>query len=93
MKSIISNKKECFVCQTPFNLHKHHCLYGAGNRKLSEKYGLWIFLCARHHNMSDEGVHFNGQLDSEIKRMSQQKWEEIYGSREDFIKTFGKSYL
>jgi hypothetical protein len=28
-----------------------------------------------------------------LKREGQMKFEMIYGTREDFIKTFGKSYL
>lgn len=93
MKSIISNEKECYICQTTQNLHKHHCIYGKGNRPLSEKYGLWIYLCYRHHNGSDDGVHFNYALDEEIKKLSQRKWEEVYGDREQFIRIFGKSYI
>ena len=93
MKSIIQDDMECLVCGTIYKLHRHHIFYGTANRKQSEKYGCWCYLCARHHNMSDVGVHFNHELDLKIKRMCQKKWEEIYGDREEFIKTFGKSYL
>lgn len=92
-RSIISNSPECLVCQTTFNLHKHHIFFGTANRKLSEKYGCWCFLCADHHNMSDAGVHFNKALDLKLKRYAQEKWENENGTREDFIRTFGKSYL
>ena len=92
-KSIISNKEECLVCQTPLNLHRHHIFFGTSNRKQSEKYGCWCFLCARHHNLSNEGVHFNKELDLMLKKYCQKKWEEIHGDREQFIKTFGKSYI
>lgn len=92
-KSIISNKKECLVCHTIYNLHRHHIFYGRGNRKLSEKYGCWVYLCAEHHNMSDFGVHFYKALDDNLKARCQTEWEKRYGSREDFIKIFGKSYL
>lgn len=91
MRSIISNEKECYVCHTTFNLHKHHIYFGA-NRNNSEKYGCWCYLCARHHNMSNEGVHYNLALNLELKRLAQSKFEEIY-SHEDFIRVFGKSYL
>lgn len=90
-KSIIENTKECYICKTTLNLHKHH-IYFASNRKISEREGCWIYLCARHHNMSDEGVHFNRELDLSIKRECQERWERN-GTREEFIKTFGKSYL
>lgn len=45
------------------------------------------------HNMSNEGVHFNKELDLKFKRMAQKDFEESHGTREDFIKEFGRSYL
>lgn len=92
-ESIISNKRECYVCGTTNDLNRHHVFYGTANRKLSEKYGCWIWLCSKHHNMSDEGIHFNKALDICVKCLCQEKWEAINGSRADFIHTFGKSYL
>lgn len=92
MKSIIQdNMHECFVCRTTLNLHTHH-IYGAANRKNSDKHGCIVRLCARHHNMSNEGVHFNRVLDLKIKQMAQRKFEETH-SREEFRAIFGKSWL
>ena len=93
MKSIISNEKECNVCGYTRDIHKHHIFFNTANRKISERQGCWCYLCARHHNMSDEGIHFNKELDTKIKRLCQEKWEEINGTRDEFIRTFGKSYL
>ena len=90
--SIMSNDKVCFICGTPFNLHKHH-IYEAYRRKNSEKYGCWIYLCARHHNMSNQGIHFNKKLDTAIKQRCQEEWEARFGNREDFIRVFGRNYL
>ena len=92
-KSIMSNDKWCYICGYTHDIHKHHIFYGSANRKISEKQGCWCFLCAVHHNMSGVGVHFNRELDLRLKRECQQKWEEINGDREQFIRTFGKSYL
>jgi len=92
-KSIISNNPECLICKTTLDLHRHHVFYGTGKRQISEKYGCWVYLCARHHNMSSDGVHYNKALDKELKQRTQLKWEELNGTREDFIKTFGRSYL
>lgn len=66
--------------------------YGTANRKLSEKYGCWIYLCAYHHNFSDEGIHFNKELDLKIKKLCQEEFEKN-GSREEFMRIFGKNYL
>jgi len=84
---------KCFVCGSTLDIHRHHIFSGTANRKRSEQFGCWCYLCARHHNMSDEGVHFNRELDLKLKRMAQQAWERNYGTREEFIATFGKSWL
>ena len=91
-KSLISNDKKCYVCRTTSSLHKHHIFYGTANRKISDKQGCWVYLCAFHHE-SDQGVHFNKALDTELKEKCQRAWEERNGSRQQFIVTFGKSYL
>ena len=93
MESLLSNEKECYVCHTTMNLHKHHIYEGTGRRKLSEKYGCWVYLCAYHHNMSNCGVHFNKELDIKLKQECQREWEAKNGGREKFRQTFGKSYL
>jgi len=91
-KSLLSDDKVCWVCGTPLDLHRHHC-YGGPNRGLSEAYGAWVYLCARHHNMSNEGVHFNHELDILLKKQCQRAWEMKYGDREKFRIIFGRSYL
>lgn len=91
--SLISNDKRCVVCKTTENLHRHHIYEGFANRPKSEKFGCWCYLCARHHNMSSAGVHFNKQLEMYLKKKCQKAWEAKYGSREDFMKTFGRNYL
>ena len=92
-KSIVSNEKSCFLCGTTLNLHKHHVYGGQGRRDLSEKYGCWIWLCAAHHNMSNFGVHNDHDLDLMLKKLCQKRWEQTYGTRDQFIQTFRKSYI
>lgn len=92
MRSIVSNERECFVCGFTYNLHRHHIYFGAGRRQLSEKYGCWCYLCARHHNLSNAGVHFNKELDTRLKEFTQKKFIENYPDL-DFLKIFGKNYL
>lgn len=93
MNSVLQSEKECFVCGTNLNLHSHHIFFGTANRKLSEKYGMKVWLCGRHHNLSNEGVHFNNELDLALKQMAQTYFEEHYGGRETFMKVFGRSWL
>lgn len=91
-KSIINNNKVCFVCKTNLNIHKHHIYAGNANRPKSEKYGCWIYLCAKHHNMSNQGIHFDKNLDLKVKKYCQRKFEKEYPNL-DFIKIFGKNYI
>lgn len=92
IKSIIQASKECYVSGSTDNLHKHHIYGGNGRRRLSEKYGCWVWLRADWHNASSYGVHFNKQLDTRLKMECQEKFEETH-TREQFMSLFGRSYL
>ena len=41
--------------------------------------------------MSNEGVHFNKDLDNGLKQLTQKKFEETYPDK-DFLKIFGRNY-
>lgn len=89
MRSILQNKDDgCLVCGNPYT-EEHHVFFGTANRKLSEQYGMNVYLCAEHHR-GIRGVHQNRELDLLIKKMAQKKFEETYTA--DFIKVFGRSY-
>jgi hypothetical protein len=91
MKSIIQEHKLCIKTNSPTFLHKHH-IFGGANRKLSEQYGLWVWLRGDWHNLSDYGVHFNKEFDTELKQIAQRKFEETH-TRQEFMSIFGKNYL
>ena len=42
--------------------------------------------------MSDMGIHFDKELDLEIKKNCQREFERIY-DHDTFLKVFGKSYI
>lgn len=92
MKSIIQDEKKCLICGTPFGVHRHHVFYGTANRRQSERYGCWVWLCSRHHNGSNYSVHLNHTMDERLKRETQRKFEETH-TREEFMKIFGRSWL
>lgn len=71
-------------------MEEHHVIHGVANRKLSEKYGLKVWLCPLHHRDSKYGVHFDKEFDEELKKFAQTKFEETYDM--DFREVFGKSY-
>lgn len=89
---ITKNFDQCLVCGTYLNIHKHEVMFGNGKRQLSIKYGLVVPLCGRHHNMSNEGVHYNRILDLKLKQQAQKAFEYKYPDL-DFIKIFHKNYL
>ena len=90
----------CAVCGTTQNIHKHH-VYGGANRKISESNGFTENLCGYHHNLSNEGVHFNHNLDRRFKEKHQMIFEGekiLQGYTEDearkmFLVLIGKSYM
>lgn len=91
-RSIIQTEKECYVCGTTYNLHEHHCIYGTANRKQSEKYGLKVWLCLEHHT-GQRGVHHNKDLDTQLKKLAQTRFEAEYGQNIRFRDVFGKNYI
>ncbi len=92
MKSIIQDRKECIVCGS-WNVEDHHIFFGAAKRKISEKYGLKVWLCPTHHRGTN-GVHGkNGhKLDMQLKELGQKAFEWKH-TREEFLERFGKNYL
>jgi len=94
VKSILQDKKECYITGTTHNLHKHHIYFGNPGRKISEANGFWVWLTGALHNQSNEGVHGkNGHaLDLRLKQDCQRKYEETH-SREEFMRLIWKNYL
>ena len=97
MKSIVQpDRTKCFLCSRNaqaeyWGLDEHH-VYGGPNRKLSEEYGLKVYLC--HHSCHLYGVHKNAGTNKALKATVQQIAMEYYGwTVDDFRRIFGKSYL
>lgn len=99
MKRIPESKREsilvddldhCYVCGAP-HPHKHEVFFGTANREKSKKYKMILPLCYIHHEGNDS-PHKNREVDLAYKKMAQEVWERTYGTREDFIKEFIRSY-
>ena len=90
-RKMVIDLGHCMVCGRP-RPHIHHCIYGTSNRAKSEKYGLVVPLCYEHH-LGAYSPHNNRDFDLKLKCMAQEYFEANYGSRDDFRKEFGKSYL
>ena len=76
-------------------VERHHVFAGKARRKKCEKYG---FIAPLRPDKHPNGVYFvrteeNLKIDNYLKQQCQIYFECHYGSREDFRKEFGKSYL
>lgn len=80
---------ECAVCACPY-VQYHHVMYGSANMKLADHYGLIIPLCQEHHT-GQNGVHFNKQMDFNLKQLAQQKFDKEYAPL-SFFEVFGRNY-
>ena len=94
MKSIIQTEKKCFFTGSSRNLDKHHIFFGNPGRKLSEKYGLWVWLeHERHIEMSPYRTpHNDADVDRELKVIAQLAFEKENPNL-NFIEIFGRNYL
>lgn len=93
-KSILQTERECFMCGSHHWLEEHHIFSGNPNRKLSERYGLKVYLCHNHHNEPPYGIHFNKENREKLQKIAQQKAMQHYGwSVDEFRMVFGKNYL
>lgn len=103
MKSIMHNKKDhtCYLCMMLHGddsiknvLQEHHVIFGNGRRKLSEKYGLKVYLCFYHHEYDGgkEAVHRNAEMAEILRQEAQRVFEEKYPEL-SFREIFGKNYL
>ena len=90
------SRDRCFFCGRTGHLEEHHLLSGTSNRDNSEDYGLKVYICNNCHFLHSKGIVKINDVEikeSDIKAFAQRKWEETYGSREEFIKIFGKSWI
>lgn len=98
MDSILQEDKTvCFLCGKNANLEPLDChhIFGAANRKKSEKYGLKVYL--HHHQchiFGKDSVHKNNEVNQALKAQAQQMAMEYYGwTVDEFRNIFGKNYL
>lgn len=94
MNSIIQNERICFITGSTNGLQEHHIFFGAGDRTLSEEYGLKVWLRWDYHiaDSPHRTPHNDREVDLWLKRIAQKKFEETY-SRLEFIRLFKRNYL
>lgn len=71
-----------------------HHVYPGALRRLSERYGLCVYLNHYEHNEPPDGVHFNRSAMDSLQAKVQKIAMEHYGwSVEDWISIFGRNFL
>lgn len=98
--------KECYLCRkdaellgymgdlTSKGLHRHHVMFGTANRQQSEKHGLWVWLCVRHHN-EDHGlyaVHYNKEVNLRLRMDAERVFLQTH-SIDEWMDVFMVNYL
>lgn len=100
-KSIMHNKQDgtCYLCMKLHQdydrrtgLEEHHAIMGNPGRKLSEHYGLKVYLCVQHHREGREAVHNNAENQRILMEAAQKAFEKKY-SYEKWMEVFGRNYL
>lgn len=74
-------------------VERHHIFPGNPNRKNSEKYGFVIPLRPDLHPNGTRAGKNAAEMDLKLKQMAQEYFESHYGSREEFRRIFGRSWL
>ena len=100
MKSIMQVKDgSCYLCgilngdYSEKYVEEHHCIYGSANRKLSERFGLKVYLCPEHHRVGKESIHGgNTELNLKLKQAAQVAFEK-HNPKLNFREIFGVNYF
>ena len=94
-KSIVTDpeRRECYLCMSPRDLEWHHIIHGTANRKISDKYGLAVWLCHGCH----EALHSSPDelwrvKDHALMAAAQTKFEHLYG-HDKWMELFRKNYV
>lgn len=87
----------CYLCEmlkcdfSPKTVEEHHAIGGTSRRRLSEKYGLKVYLCPDHHRIGKHAVHKNAEVAAVLKDIAQRKFELEFPEL-DFMAIFSKNY-
>lgn len=76
-------------------VERHH-IFGQtkATKKMSEQYGFIMPLRPDlHPNGAQADQKYAKAIDTHLKQMAQEYFENHYGSREKFMQTFGRNYL
>ena len=93
LKSVFTEDMDvCIFTGSPY-VERHH-IFGGFNRNRSEQYGFVVPLrYDLHPNSARADGRYAKDIDTHLKQKAQEYYEENIGTRDDFIREFGRSYL
>ena len=91
MNSILQSEKVCYFCGKQYGLECHHIFAGVANRRISEKHGLKVWLCATCHRGTD-GAQYAKEANLRLKQEAQAAFERNHSHRE-WMELIRKNYL
>ena len=92
LSSVFTDDMDSCIFTGAQPVERHH-IFGGVYRNKSERYG---FVVPLRPDLHPNGVHAGPQakeIDTRLKQMAQEYFEQHLGTREDFRREFGKSYL
>jgi len=90
-KSVVQKVKACYFCGRINDLERHHIFAGTANRPISEKYGLWVYLCHNCHT-GKAGAQYDKEKNLKLKQEAQRTFEKDH-SRVEWMNLIRKNYL
>ncbi|MBP5462913.1 MAG: hypothetical protein J6Y20_12435 [Lachnospiraceae bacterium] len=90
-KSILQNERVCYFCGRVNGLEKHHVFAGVANRPISERLGLWAWICKEDHT-GRYGVQYNKEKNLLLKQDAQRAFEKEH-PRSEWMELIRKNYL
>lgn len=90
--SILQTEKRCYLCDRKTCLERHHVMGGTANRKISEAYGIWVWLCHDCHTGGKNSAQYDKDTNIRLKQDAQMAFEELHG-HDKWMELFMKNYL
>lgn len=93
LTSVFTDDMDTCIFTGSHYVERHH-IFGGSSRKASETYGYVVPLrYDLHPNGARADRRYAKDIDLHLKKMAQEDFEKKHGTRDEFRRIFGKSYL
>ena len=91
MRSAMQEEQRCYLCGAVVGLERHHVFAGVANRGISERFGLWVWLCHNCHT-GKNGAQYDKAKNLRLKHDAQEAFERFH-TRAEWMALIRKNYL